>query len=90
MISLSVLLREKPARIITTLKDSNNPWYLSKIAKATDTTYVYVTRFISTLERNGMVTIEKIGKKRVVKLTEKGLELANIIEELKRRLEGWR
>ncbi len=80
-------LREKPARILTTLKDTETSWHLSKIARSTETTYVYVTKFASDLCRKGLVTIEHKGKMRVVKLTEKGTKIANALEELKKMLE---
>lgn len=80
-------LREKPVRILTTLKDVNTEWHLSKIARATETTYVYVTKFVSDLSRKGLVTIEHKGKMRIVKLTEKGTKIANVFEELKQLLE---
>jgi predicted transcriptional regulator len=73
--------------ILITLKDSSNEWHLSKIATATGTTYVYVTKLLSNLERRGLVSIEQKGKKRIVKLTEKGLMIANLMDELKQKLE---
>lgn len=82
-----VFLREKPAKVLTILKDTTNQWYLSKIAVATGTTYVYITKFISSLERVGLVLTEQKGKKRIAKLTEKGLVVANLIDELRQKLE---
>jgi len=80
-------VREKPAKILLVLKDTNTQWHLSKIARSTETTYVYVTGFVSNLARKGLVTIESKGKLKVAKLTEKGAEAANLIEELKKKLE---
>jgi predicted transcriptional regulator len=80
-------LREKPVRILTTLKNTETSWHLSKIARATETTYVYVTKFVSDLSRKGLVIIEPKGKMRIVKLTEKGAKIANMLEELKQLLE---
>ncbi len=84
---LGVFVREKPAKIVMILKDTTNQWHLSKIAAATGTTYVYVTKFISNLERKGLVTIEQKGKMRLVKLTDKGLVIVNLIDELRQKLE---
>jgi len=80
-------VREKPARILITLKDANTSWHLSKIARSTETSYVYVTKFISDLSRKGIVTIESKGKLRIAKLTDKGVEIANLLEEIKKKLE---
>jgi predicted transcriptional regulator len=79
---LSVFARPKPCKIMTTLKDAGTDWHLSKLAKSTDTTYVYVTKLVSKLEEAEMVTVEPKGKRRIVRLTEKGLKIANAIDEL--------
>ncbi len=78
--------RPKPCKIMTTLKNTEQTWYLSKLAKATDTTYVYVTNLVRKLEKGGLLNIEHTGKKRIVKLTEKGLLVANAIDDLGKRL----
>lgn len=80
-------IREKPARVLLVLKDTNTQWHLSKIARSTETTYVYVTGFISDLARKGLVTVESKGKLKVAKLTDKGVEVANLLEEVKKKLE---
>jgi len=84
----SLFARPKPCRIILTLKaNSNNNWYLSNLAKATETTYVYVTTLMSRLESKGFVTIAAQGKKRMVRLTEKGMMIATSLEDLRKRFE---
>ena len=70
------------------LRDNETQWHLSKIAKNSDTTYVYVTGLIRKLEKAGFLTIEPKGKKRIVKLTEKGIKVANTINELENVLEN--
>jgi len=84
----SAFARPKPCSIMSTLRDTEGSWHLSKLAKSTNTTYVYVTKLMSELQKNGFVTIEPKGKKRIVKLTEKGMTVAKAIEELKNSLEG--
>jgi predicted transcriptional regulator len=78
----TVFARPKPCKILTALKDTDTRWHLSKLAKSTDTTYVYVTRLVSKLEEEGILTVESKGKMRIVKLTEKGMKIANAIDEL--------
>lgn len=80
--------RPKPCRIMILLRDNENSWHLSKLAKSSDTTYVYVTKLITQLQKEGIVTIEPKGKKRIVKLTEKGAKVANTIHELKNIIES--
>jgi predicted transcriptional regulator len=84
----SVLVRPKPCKIMTTLRDTESSWHLSKLAKSSDTTYVYVTKLVSRMQKEGLVTIEAKGKKRLVKLTEKGMQVANAIAELANKFQG--
>lgn len=81
-----LFMKEKQVAALTVLKDQNTSWHLSKIARETGTTYVYITKLMSILEKKGLVTLETKGKRRVVKLTEKGLKLANLLEEAKTQL----
>ena len=69
------------------LRDTEGSWHLSKLAKSSGTTYVYVTRLMHSLQEGGLVSIEAKGKKRLVKLTEKGMRVANAIEELMNRFQ---
>lgn len=82
-----LILRDKPSKIFIALKDPNTQWYLSKIAKNTGTTYMFVTHLISNLQKSGFVTLETKGKKRMIKLTEKGEKVANLLEEIKKQFE---
>ena len=84
----SVFARPKPCKILALLRDNESSWHLSKLAKNSGTTYVYVTKLIHSLEKEGYVVVEAKGKKRMVKLTEKGAGTANVIHELMDRLEG--
>lgn len=81
----SAFARPKPCKVMTTLRDAEAQWHLSKLAKASDTTYVYVTKLVSQMQKEGLATIEPKGKKRIVKLTEKGMKVANAIAELMNR-----
>ncbi len=82
---MGFLLRDKPAKVFSLLK--NKSTYLSDIAKETGTTYVYITNLMSQLQQKGYVTIQATGKKKMVLLTDKGKEVANAVEELRRKLE---
>lgn len=83
-----VFARPKPCRILVLLRDQEASWHLSKLAKSSDTTYVYVTKLASNMQKGGLVTIEQKGKKRIVRLTEKGMRVAKSIDELKNAVEG--
>ncbi|MBI5228396.1 hypothetical protein HY988_07425 [Candidatus Micrarchaeota archaeon] len=61
---------------------------MSKLAKQSDTTYVYISQLIPLLAEKGLLTIEPKGNKRMVKLTDKGMAVAKAIDELKNLLPG--
>jgi predicted transcriptional regulator len=73
--------------MMVALRDNETSWHLSRLAKSSDTTYVHVTKLVTDFQKNGLVTVEHVGKKRIVKLTEKGVVVANAIHELMNRLE---
>lgn len=81
-----LFMKEKQVAALITLKDQNATWHLSKIARQAGSTYVYITKLMSILEKKGLVTLETKGKKRLVKLTEKGLKVANLLDETKGQL----
>lgn len=84
----SLFARPKPCKIMLLLRDTEGSWHLSKLAKNSDTTYVYVTHLVSEMHKQGLVLVEARGKKRIVKLTDKGMKVAAAIFELKNRFEG--
>lgn len=83
---MDAVLRPKPANVFLFLKGRETA-YLSEIAKETGTTYVYITNFVSRLTEKGLVSVEPKGKKRMVRLTEKGREIASHVEEIRRKSE---
>lgn len=78
-----LFLKDKQTAIITLLKKEGSEWHLSKLAKESNSTFFYVTKLISILEKKALVTTELKRKRRIVKLTEKGLKLASLLEEAK-------
>lgn len=75
----SIIFKSKQLRIILALRDVNQSWFISTLAKASDTTYVHACNFITTCERMGIMTSERHGKVKQVKLTEKGLKIAELL-----------
>lgn len=78
----SIILKDKQAKIILTLKNNQQSWYLTTLAKASGTTYVHACNFIKTCEAIGIVTNEKHGKIKEIKLTEKGMQIADQISTI--------
>ena len=77
----NVFLRPKPCKVIVSLKDSNSK-YISELAKESGATYVHTTKLLRKLEKENIVSIEQNGKKRMVKLTDKGNKIANALNEV--------
>jgi len=76
-----VFLRSKPCRMLVVLKEDGAK-HISEIARASSATYVHTTKLVRELEKEGIVTIEKNGKKRMVKLTDEGIKIAGLVADL--------
>lgn len=75
----NILLKQKQAKILIALKDTTQNWYISTLAKASGTTYVHTCNFLATCEILGITANEKHGKVKLIKLTDKGLKLADLL-----------
>ena len=84
---LGILIREKPSKVLLALKNAETQWHMSKLARQAGVTYVHLTELIPKMQELGLVKTEKTGKKNIVTLTEKGLEIAQLLEEIKRKME---
>lgn len=78
----NILLKQKQIRIILALKDNSQTWYISNLAKASGTTYVHSCNFLSVCESMGITESEKHGKLKLIRLTEKGHKLADLIASI--------
>lgn len=75
------LVQEKPTEIILALRTGET--YPSAIAKQVETTFAHAFNVLAKLEKMGVISSEERGKKRLVRLTERGEELAALLEKLK-------
>jgi len=69
-------LREKPSMMLVRLRDKSKPRYPSIIAKEVDCTYAHTVRVLQELEKHGLITFEKKGRRKLIKLTKEGQEIA--------------
>lgn len=83
----TMLLRAKPCKMLVLLKDGSQGWYLSKLAKESGATYVHTTKTISRFEKAGLVTFETKGRIKLLRLTEKGVLLAKLLEDVNKKIE---
>jgi Mn-dependent DtxR family transcriptional regulator len=75
-----LFFQEKPVKILLLLNKADKPIYSSIIAKKIDSTYGHTLTVISGLKERGLVSFEKKGRIKHVKLTELGGQAASVLE----------
>lgn len=84
----NLFLKVKPSYILMLLKDSQQLWYPSKLARASGTSYVHTVNLLVALRKMGAVSIEKKGRQNIYKLTEKGTHLASSLEDFAKKCDA--
>jgi predicted transcriptional regulator len=69
--------------MLVSLKKNTRMRYGSILAKEVDCTYSHAVKILQTLEALKLVGFEKRGRIKVIKLTKKGVEVADAIENIK-------
>jgi len=76
-------LKEKPCRALYAIENlEDSECYARNVAKLADTTYSHTNRVIADLKEMGLVQGEKNGRKTMLRLTESGQEVAEMIRPL--------
>ena len=70
--------------MLVSLKKSTRMRYGSLLAKEVDCTYSHAVKILQTLEVLGLVGFEKKGRIKIIKLTKKGTEVADAIENIQK------
>jgi len=84
---LSFFLQDKPARILLEMS-KNERTYPADISKALAATYSHIVRVIQKLEEHGLVSSEKEGRTKYIKLTETGQQVAHHLQGLEMTLKN--
>lgn len=84
----SLLLKHKPCAVFLLLKDNEQAWYASKLARTAGSSYVHTMNLLTKLHRLGAVSCEKKGKQRIFKLTEKGAHIALTLDDLVKKCDA--
>ena len=79
-----VFFRKKPAMMLVALKKNTRVRYGSILAKEVDCTYSHAVKILQTLEILGLVVFEKKGRIKLIKLTKKGQDAADAIENIRK------
>ncbi|MBU3912725.1 MAG: winged helix DNA-binding protein [Nanoarchaeota archaeon] len=82
--NFDIFFRRKPALMLIALKKLSRARYGSILAKEVDCTYSHAVKILQTLEKLDLVTFEKQGRIKLIKLTKKGQEIADNIDNIKR------
>ena len=82
--NFDLFFRRKPALMLVALKRIARARYGSILAKEVDCTYSHAVKILQSLERLGLVNFEKKGRIKLIKLTKKGIEVADNIENIKK------
>ncbi len=84
--NFDIFFRRKPALMLVALKKLSKARYGSILAKEVDCTYSHAVKILQTLEVLNLVTFEKKGRIKLIKLTKKGTDIADHIDSIKRLL----
>ncbi|MBM3229085.1 hypothetical protein FJZ26_01520 [Candidatus Parvarchaeota archaeon] len=84
---MAFLIKEKQCAVLLALKDTSKTWYASNLARQAKTTYVFTSKLLLAFKKTGFVKLEQKGKLNTASLTEKGAQLAGLMEDICRRLE---
>ena len=82
--NFDIFFRRKPALMMIALRKLSRVRYGSVLAKEVDCTYSHAVKILQTLEELGLVTFEKKGRIKLIKLTKRGHEVSDDIENIKR------
>ncbi|MFA6088825.1 MAG: hypothetical protein WC755_03095 [Candidatus Woesearchaeota archaeon] len=79
---MEVIFREKPALMLTTIKNAKKNIYASTLAKEVDCTYSHIVKVLTKFEKGGLVMFQRQGRLKYLSLTKKGYEVAENIEKI--------
>jgi DNA-binding MarR family transcriptional regulator len=82
--NFDLFFRRKPAMMLIALGKVSRAKYGSQLAKEVDCTYSHAVKILQTLEELGLVSFEKKGRVKIIKLTKKGQEVSDHIAAIRK------
>jgi len=82
--NFDLFFRRKPALMLIALKKVSRAKYGSQLAKEVDCTYSHAVKILQNLEELGLVSFERKGRIKIIKLTKKGTDVADNIESIRK------
>ena len=84
--SSKIFIREKPIELLLCLTRGNQEKYPSMLAKDSKCTYSHTVHLLQRMEKAELVKIEKKGRLKLVSLTKKGQDIADLFNSLAKTL----
>ena len=81
--NFDIFFRRKPALMLVSLKKKIKMRYGSVLAKEVDCTYSHAVKILQTLKVLKLVEFEKKGRIKLIRLTKKGRNVADAIDEIR-------
>lgn len=75
-------LNEKPVKALVSIRRTREDIHVSVVARKIDTTHAHTVKIIRRLEEDGYITSRKMGRKKLLFLTEKGEQVADLFGEV--------
>jgi len=82
----NTFLHSKPVKMLTVLK-GDNVKYATQVSKAVDCTYSHTVKVLEMFRKMGLVTFEKKGRVKLIKLTGDGQDVAHDFEGIRRKFQ---
>ena len=79
-----VFLHSKPVKMLTMLK-GDGVRYATQVSKSVDCTYSHTVKVLEMFRKMNLVTFEKKGRVKIIKLTNDGQDLAHDFEGVRRK-----
>ncbi|VVB73558.1 Uncharacterised protein [uncultured archaeon] len=76
-----IILHPKPSKLLTLLLQDKQ-WHTAALARESGQSYVYATELVKSFEKTGIVSVSSPGRRKIIKLTEKGEKLAHSIDDI--------
>jgi predicted transcriptional regulator len=83
----NLFLREKPAKLLISIRTEKGAKYATQLSKEVDCTYSHTVKILEIFRKLGLVEFEKKGRVKRVKLTEMGWDLAHDMESIIRKFD---
>ena len=79
-----LFLHSKPVKMLVVL-GSDSVRYATQVSKAVDCTYSHTVKVLDMFKQLGLVTFDKKGRVKIIKLTSDGEDIAHDFEGLRRK-----